>query len=83
VPSGQYLATAFHASERRLAGSTARFVRWCYRLRLSHKSDARDGSLFRGVIFAAIGLQKASDRLISEVELPTSVDHRLMRQPRL
>jgi hypothetical protein len=43
--------------------------------RLSHKSDARDRSLFRGIIFVAIGIQKASDRLISEVELATPVDH--------
>jgi predicted nucleic acid-binding protein len=44
-------------------------------MRLSHKSDARDRSLFRGIIFVAIGIQKASDRLISEVELATPVDH--------
>jgi hypothetical protein len=47
----------------------------CFRARLSHKSDARDRSLFRGIIFVAIGIQKASDRLISEVELATPVDH--------
>jgi hypothetical protein len=57
--------------------------RCCFYLRLSHKSDARDRPLFRGMIFVAIGIQKASDRLISEVELATPVDHRLMRQPRL
>jgi hypothetical protein len=47
----------------------------CFEARLSHKSDARDRSLFRGIIFVAIGIQKASDRLISEVELATPVDH--------
>jgi transposase len=53
----------------------------CSQARLSHKSDARDGPLFPGMIFVAIGIQKASDRLISEVELATPVDHRPMRQP--
>jgi hypothetical protein len=49
--------------------------RYRFEARLSHKSDARDRSLFRGIIFVAIGIQKASDRLISEVELATPVDH--------